>query len=346
MPDSARLPVPGDLDDLSRIDRLFDLQKANCGAVRLTSTRERIAKLRRLEDVVFRNRQAARDAIWADFRKSPEEVDVTETFVILSEIRHTVRHLRGWMKPRHVPTPLSMFGASCKVLREPKGVALIVSPWNYPLLLALGPLVSAVAAGNCVVLKPSELTPATSALVRSIVAEVFNENEVAVVEGDATTAQALLKKKWDHIFFTGSTAVGRIVMKAAAEHLTPITLELGGKSPVIVDASADLDKAARKIAWGKLLNGGQICMAPDYVLVERSVERALVERIKREVTTLWNPKEDGSPSIACVVNKRHFERLSRLIDDAASRGAEVFRLGESQTGDQLSRAGDSHQPAA
>ena len=171
----------------------------------------------------------------------------------------------------------------------------MISPWNFPLLLSLGPIVSAVAAGNCVVLKPSELTPATSSLVKQILAAVFTEDEVAVVEGDASVSHVLLRERWNHIFFTGSTAIGRVVMKAAAEHLCPVTLELGGKSPAIVEAGADLDEAATKIVWGKLSNGGQTCIAPDYVLVERIAEIALLEKMKEQTRRLFKTGPGGVP---------------------------------------------------
>jgi aldehyde dehydrogenase (NAD+) len=194
---------------------------------------------------------------------------------------------------------------------------LIISPWNFPVNLTFGPLVSAIAAGNCAILKPSEMTPATSALMKRIVGELFDESEVAVIEGDAATAEALLKKRFDHIFFTGSPAVGKIVMKAAAEHLTSVTLELGGKSPVIVDKTANLDEAARKIAWGKFLNSGQICIAPDYLLVDETIRTEFVEKLRAAI----------HPESGWLVNDRHTARVKRLFDTAVGGGAQVVSGG-------------------
>ena len=221
------------------------------------------------------------------------------------------------MKPRRVRAPLALLGSRSRVMVEPKGVVLIISPWNFPVNLTFGPLVSAIAAGNCVILKPSEMTPHTSACMKRIVADVFDESEVAVIEGDATVAEALLERRFDHIFFTGSPAVGKIVMKAAAEHLTSVTLELGGKSPVIVDRTANLDEAARKIAWGKFLNSGQICIAPDYLLVDDAVHAEFIPKLRDAIhaETGW------------LVNDRHASRIKRLFDGAVARGAQVVAGG-------------------
>src|SRR5437016_2614804 len=217
------------------------------------------------------------------------------------------------MKPRRVRAPLALLGSRSRVMHEPKGVVLIISPWNFPLNLTFGPLVSAIAAGNCVMVKPSEMTPHTSACMKRILAELFEESEVAVIEGDAGVAEALLKKKFDHIFFTGSPAVGRIVMRAAAEHLTSVTLELGGKSPVIVDRGANLDEAAKKIAWGKALNSGQVCIAPDYVLVDESVRVPFVEKLRARPST----------ETSLLINDRHAARINRLAQGATPGGRNI-----------------------
>src|SRR5262249_19328077 len=219
-------------------------------------------------------------------------------------------HLESWMQPKRVSAPLTLLGSRSRITYEPKGVVLIISPWNFPINLTFGPLVSAIAAGNCAILKPSEMTPNASACMRRIVADLFDEGEVAVIEGDAKVAEALLKKKFDHIFFTGSPAVGKIVMKAAAEHLTSVTLELGGKSPVIVDRTANLDEAARKIAWGKFLNSGQICIAPDYLLVDEEVRAPFVEKLRAAI----------HPEGGLLVNDRHAARVRRLLGGAAPAG--------------------------
>jgi aldehyde dehydrogenase (NAD+) len=274
------------------------------------------------------HRAEAQAALAADFRKPPEEVDLTELYPVVSEIKDALRHLPRWMKPRRVPTPIGLLGSAGTIVHEPRGVVLIISPWNYPIYLSLGPLVSALAAGNCAVLKPSELTPHTTAFLRKVVEGLFPPEEVAVVEGDAETAQTLLALPFDHIFFTGSPAVGRVVMKAAAEHLTSVTLELGGKSPVLVDADAHLRTAARKIAWGKGLNGGQTCVAPDYVLVHERVHDALLAELKQAFAGFYGaqaPARQASPDLARIVGSRQVGRIRALLE---APGATVAFGGE------------------
>ena len=298
---------------LDEIERIYAKQQAARASVGATDAAQRIAKLRRLHDAVMAARDEIRQAMWDDYRKPPEEVDLSEVFPVVGEARHAIRHLRGWMRPKRVSTPLALLGSRSRIEREPKGVVLIISPWNFPFNLTLGPLVSAVAAGNCVMVKPSELTPGSAACMKRIAGRVFDESEVAFIEGDASVAEELLRKKFDHIFFTGSPAVGRRVMKAAAEHLTSVTLELGGKSPVIVDRTANLDEAAKKIAWGKFLNSGQICIAPDYLLVDEAIQTPFVQKLRKAIAA-----ESG-----WIVNDRHAERVKRLYDDAVARGAQT-----------------------
>jgi aldehyde dehydrogenase (NAD+) len=283
-----------------------------------TTASERIEKIRRLHDALLKRRDEVREALWADYEKPAAEVDLSEILPVIGEARHAMRHLRSWMKPHRVSTPLILFGSRSRILYQPKGVVLIISPWNFPINLTLGPLVSAIAAGNCAMLKPSEMTPNASACMKRILGDLFDESEVAVIEGDAKVAEALLKKRFDHIFFTGSPAVGKIVMRAAAEHLTSVTLELGGKSPVIVDRTANLDEAARKIAWGKTLNSGQICIAPDYILVDESVRAPFIEKLRAAAV-----HESG-----LLVNDRHAARIRRLAGDVgpASAGPDGRRV--------------------
>jgi aldehyde dehydrogenase (NAD+) len=297
--------------ELDEIERIYAKQQAARAAVGAAGASERIAKIRRLHDAVMAAREEIRAAMWADYRKPAEEVDLSEVFPVVGEARHAMRHLRRWMRPRRVAAPLALLGSRSRVEHEPKGVVLIISPWNFPFNLTLGPLVSAIAAGNCVMVKPSELTPHSAACMKRIAGRVFDESEIAFIEGDAAVAEALLRKKFDHIFFTGSPAVGRRVMKAAAEHLTSVTLELGGKSPVIVDRTADLDEAAKKIAWGKFLNSGQICIAPDYLLVDEAIEAPFVEKLRNAITA----------ASGWIVNERHVDRVKRLYDDAVAHGA-------------------------
>ncbi|WLT33430.1 aldehyde dehydrogenase family protein [Geothrix sp. PMB-07] len=298
------------------LDALFARQQAARWRVAATSADQRRAKLQALLEALMAHREEAQTALAADFRKAPEEVDLTELYPVISEIKDALRHLPRWMKPWKVATPVGFFGAASSIRHEPKGVVLIISPWNYPIYLTLGPLVSALAAGNCAVLKPSEFTPHTTAFLRKLLAGLFPEDEVALVEGDAKAAQALLALPFDHIFFTGSPTVGKAVMKAAAEHLTSVTLELGGKSPVLVDADANVQEAARKIAWGKCLNGGQTCVAPDYVLVHERVHDALVSELKAALTSFYgdNPAQRmASPDLARIINDRHFDRIQSLL---------------------------------
>src|SRR5258706_2711392 len=283
----------------AEIDRLYALQQARRAAVARTTARERIAKIRKLHDALLSRRDEIHAALWEDYRKPPAQVDLTEIFSVLSEGRHALRHLRRWMKKHRVAPARALIGSRSYIEYEPKGVVLIVSPWNFPINLTLGPLVAAIAAGNCAILKPSELTPHASAVMRRILGDLFDEGEVAMVEGDAAVATELLRRRWDHIFFTGSPAVGKIVMKAAAEYLTSVTLELGGKSPVIVDRPANLDEAAKKIAWGKLLNCGQICIAPDYLLVDESVAAPFTEKLKRAIDSM-----SGRGARGVLVNDR------------------------------------------
>jgi len=305
-----------------RLSGIYEAQQGARARVGATTARERIAKIRRLHDAVLAHRDDIRAALWDDYRKPVAEVDLSEILPVLQEARHAARNLKGWMKPKRVPTPITLLGSRSRIVYEPKGVVLIISPWNFPFNLTLGPLVSAVAAGNCAVLKPSEMTPNATACMKRILAEVFEEDEVAVVEGDASVAEALLRKKWDHIFFTGSPRIGQVVMRAAAEYLTPVTLELGGKSPAIVDRTADLDEAAKKIAWGKAFNSGQICIAPDYLLVDESIRAPFVEKLRKAFEAVSTEGSRG-----WIVNAAHAGRMKHLFDDAVKHGADVVAGG-------------------
>ena len=306
-----------------QIDRIFEEQRAMRGRIAATTTDERIAKLRSLEKALLARRSEIREAMYADYRKPAEESDLSEIYPVLTELRHVCRHLRRWMRPRAVSAPLALLGTRSWIMHEPKGVVLIISPWNFPFNLTLGPLVSAIAAGNCAIIKPSEMTPHAAACIGSILTDLFDPSEVAVIEGDSETATALLSKPFDHIFFTGSPAVGKIVMRAAAEHLTSVTLELGGKSPAIVDASADLDEAATKIAWGKYLNSGQVCVAPDYLLVDRRISEDFVPRLRQKVETMFG----DSGSRGGIVNDRHRQRLAQALAGARQTGATLVSGG-------------------
>jgi aldehyde dehydrogenase (NAD+) len=310
------------------IERIYEAQQRNRASVAATTAAERIDKLRRFERRMLARRDEIRAAMWEDYQKPAAEVDLSEIYPVVSEARHAIRHLKSWMKPKRVPTRLALLGSRSTVMYEPKGVVLIIAPWNFPFNLTLGPLVSAIAAGNCAMVKPSEMTPASTSCMRRLLGELFEENEVAIVEGDASVAESLLRRRFDHIFFTGSPAVGKIVMKAAAEHLTSVTLELGGKSPAIIDSTANVGEAARKIAWGKFYNSGQICIAPDYALVHESVRDEFIDKVRAATEAL------GDASRGVIVNDRHAARVKRLIDQAVSDGAQIA-LGGTASGRKI-----------
>ncbi len=282
------------------------------GATREVKERKRL--LLKLADAIESQEQKLAKALYEDFRKPLFEAYATEIGFLLSEIRHIARELGSWSRPEKVRTPLTLIGARSRIYREPYGVTLIIAPWNYPVNLSLGPLLGAVAAGNCAVLKPSELTPRTSEVIAELVGHVFDKRHVTVVQGGPETSQELLRQPFDHIFFTGSTQIGRIVMEAAAKQLIPVTLELGGKSPCIVHADADVKLAAKRIAWGKFLNAGQTCIAPDYIVAHASVRARLVEELRRETRELFGDDvlRDGSRYTG-IISERHFHRLTGLM---------------------------------
>jgi len=315
-------PAPAVVDSTA-LQATFDRLRARSAVLRLENWEARAARLHRLADWLQQNQKRIQAALYADFRKPAPEVDLSEIYTSQIELKHTLQHLKSWMSRRRVGTPLPLLGAKGWVQPEPKGVVLIIAPWNYPFYLAIDPLISALAAGNCCVIKPSEMTPATSRLLAELVQETFDPSEVVVCEGDRDVSTALLTLPFDHIFFTGSPQVGKVVMRAAAEHLTSVTLELGGKSPVVVDETANLRDAAEKIVWGKFLNAGQTCVAPDYLLVQEQVRDELVREIRAATRRLYDPTGAGvqqSDSFARIVNGHHFQRLSQLLEEGQHRG--------------------------
>ncbi len=302
---------------------LFDTQYQASRAsvdVPLALRRDRLLRMKALID---NNSAALAQAVQADFGvRSPQLTEVADLFVLRTLLSHTLKSLPKWMKPQKVSTPLYLQPAHAFLQRQPLGVVGVVSPWNYPVQLALGPVITALGAGNRVMLKPSELTPQTSALMAELIGKAFAPDEVCVVLGDGTLAAEFSSLPFDHLFFTGSTAVGRIVAKAAAANLTPTTLELGGKSPCIIDASCDLEAAAIKIAHGKLLNAGQTCIAPDYVLLPRGREAAFGHAFAQAVAKLF-PTIAGNPDYAAIISPRHHERLQALLAQAEGQGARL-----------------------
>ncbi|MDR0897987.1 MAG: aldehyde dehydrogenase family protein, partial [Oscillospiraceae bacterium] len=282
------------------------------GATRPSAAR--IAALKRLEIAIGRREADILRALAEDLGKSPEEAYLTEIGMVKGELRHAMRRLRRWSLPRPVCPSIGQFPGFGRVLRDPYGVVLILSPWNYPFQLSLTPLISAVAAGNCALLRPSGHAPRTAEVVETIVRESFPPEHVTVTRCDTAAANALLHLPFDKIFFTGSPAVGREVMRAVAEHLTPVTLELSGKSPVIVAADADVKLAARRIVFGKYLNAGQTCIAPDYVLVAEPIEKALLSMLAREIEAQYGKEPLHSPDLSQIVSVRHVNRLMGLLD--------------------------------
>jgi coniferyl-aldehyde dehydrogenase len=307
------------------LERLLAAQRAAFTADPFPSAAARRDRLQRLRRAIADER-AFVAAIDADFgHRSAHETRLAELYVVDAEARHAQRHVARWMRPRRVATPLRLWPGRAHLLRQPRGVVGIISPWNYPVQLALAPAVGALAAGNRVLLKPSELTPATSALLAERIAALFAPDEFAVVTGDATTGEAFSRLPLDHLFFTGSTAVGRLVAQAAAANLVPVTLELGGKSPALFDDDADFARLAPRLMAGKLLNAGQTCIAPDYAMVPRARVDAFAEAAGAAVRALY-PEATGAADYTAIVDERHHARLQRLIDDARARGARIVEL--------------------
>jgi aldehyde dehydrogenase (NAD+) len=286
---------------------------------------EQLAKLKRF--IVERENEIL-DALQKDVGKPSLEAFMAEVAYTGSEIDLTRKKLKTWTKPERVSTSMVAQPGRSRIHREPLGVVLIIGPWNYPFNLIMGPLVGAIAAGNCAVVKPSEVAPATSALLAERLPEYLDPSTVAVVEGGIPETTALLKEKFDHIFYTGNGAVGRIVMEAAAKHLTPVTLELGGKSPCIVDERVDLDVAARRIVWGKFYNAGQTCVAPDYILAHRRIADRLIDRMKATLREFYGDDPKASPDYGRVVNARHHKRLMKLLDGGKSGEVAVGGVGD------------------
>lgn len=323
----------------SDIQRVFAKQKAYALELRTSTAAERIAKLKKLRDGLLARQEEIYKACYNDFRKPETEVDLAEIFAVVSEANHAIKKLKKWMKPVKVMPTKSTFGTRSHVKYEPMGVNLIIAPWNYPINLTLSPLVSAIAAGNTAILKPSEMTPHCSALVRDMINDLFDEKEVAVFEGDVDVSTALLALPFDHIFFTGSPAVGKIVMAAAAKHLTKVTLELGGKSPVIIDKNADIKNAAKSIAFGKYANNGQTCIAPDYIYVHEDVKDQFVAEHAKVVQESYGSNADeqaNTPDYSRIVNDRHHARVQGILDDARATGAKVEFGGDVRDGNYIS----------
>ncbi|GAE36871.1 aldehyde dehydrogenase [Halalkalibacter akibai] len=289
----------------------------------------RLEALQKLREGIRTNEERLVKALNTDLNKSEFEAYSTEIGVILEEIRFALKHVRNWAKPEKVKTPTTHFGSVSFIYPEPYGVALIIAPWNYPFQLAIAPLIGAIAAGNCALLKPSELTPQTSAVLSDLISELFPREFISVVQGGVETSQALLSENIDYIFFTGSVPVGKIVMESAAKNLTPVTLELGGKSPCIVHDDANIKIAAKRIAWGKFMNAGQTCVAPDYLYVHQNIKTEFLKLLKQAIQELYGEHPLTNPNYTRIVSSKHFKRLQSFLKDG-----ETF-IGGNTNEDQL-----------
>lgn len=308
------------------IQSLFENQRSTSLGLRADSVPQRVTRLKKLKSWILNHKEDIRQGVFLDLKKSETETDITEIFPVCSEINKAIHNLKSWARPKSVSSGLAYIGTKSWVQAEPKGRCLIISPWNFPFQLVASPLVSCLAAGNTAICKPSEFTPNTSKVVRKMIEEVFDPSIVSIIEGGVEETQELLSLPFDHIFFTGSTQVGKIVMQAASKHLTSVTLELGGKSPVIIDETANLKDAAKKIAWGRFSNNGQTCIAPDYILIHNDMHEAFLKQIElaiKEIFDSHNIGFDQSENYTRIINNKQHERLISLIDDAKSKGASV-----------------------
>ncbi|CEL49132.1 aldehyde dehydrogenase family protein [Xanthomonas citri] len=320
------------------IAAVFAAQQPVAAAWRSSTAAQRRERLRALRSALLARRQALYAAFAGDFGKPALEVELSELLPVVDEIAAAIAGLPRWMRPRKVSPTLLTLGTHAQIGYQPKGRCLIIGPWNYPVATVLGPLVSALAAGNTATLKPSEFTPQVNAVLRELLAEAFDPSEVAIVQGGVATAQRLLACPFDHVFFTGSPAVGRQVMAAAAAQLASVTLELGGKSPAIVDRSANLERAAQVLVWGKLVNAGQTCIAPDTLFVHREVRTALLQRCRELLAQRYGGSAAAvaaSPDLARMIHVGHAARLAALIDEARAAGAELVAGGEHDVGQRF-----------
>lgn len=300
---------------MESLDPIIAGQRTFFASGHTRDTAFRRSALIRLQEAIHKHLPPLYDALWKDLHKSEAEAYISEIALVLREIDDQIGHLRSRMRSERVCTPLFLLPSRSRIISEPLGNVLIMAPWNYPFQLTVLPLVGAIAAGNCAVLKPSPYTPTVSSVIRQMIWETFPDDYIAVVEGHRDVNEALLKEKWDYIFFTGSPELGRTVMQAAANNLTPVTLELGGKSPCIVDNSADVDIAAKRIAWGKFLNAGQTCVAPDYLLVHQNVKAPLIGRIKYWIEAFYGTDPAESQDYGRMVNDKAYDRVASYLGD-------------------------------
>lgn len=314
---------------MQNVESVFNKQTMNRWNVSQSNYLERSQKLKRLKNEILKRREEISEALAKDFRKPYAESELTEIHTSIDEINFALKHLKKWMKPKKVSTPLTLLGTHSEIHYEARGVVLILSPWNYPFSLLIHPLVAAIAAGNCVMAKPSEKTPHTARLLQEMIESIFSSEEVCLVLGDVSVAEKLLELPFDHIFFTGSTAVGKKIMSAAAKHLATVTLELGGKSPVIIDKIVDLEKAVEKIAWGKFLNAGQTCVAPDYVFIPEELKSKFLELFKKQIIKNYGDniqKRAENEDFARLIDHASYQRLGQKLDTETSLLKDVSLL--------------------
>ena len=318
-----------------KLETLHKQLVTNQKKVNNSSKNERIKKLKRLKKNILEFRDEIKLALKKDFKKNPTEVDLTEIFPVISEINHTVNNLGKWMKNQYVKTPITLIGSKSYIKYEAKGVVLIITPWNFPINLTFISLINAISAGNSVLIKPSEITSETSLIIKKIIENTFNENEVSVALGGVDVAQDLLKLKFNHILFIGSPTIGKKVMEAASKHLSSLTLELGGKSPTIIDKDCNLNRAAKRVIWAKLINNGQVCIAPDYILVHKDIKDKFVEYLIKNIKNLYTKDSFNSSSYCRIVNNHHFKRLKSLLENAEKNGSKIIYGGESNSKDNF-----------
>lgn len=303
----------------AQIDAIHQGQKSFFASGATRSIAFRKQQLKKLKQAVLSHQSALEEAVWKDLRKSKEEFYITEISVVLSEIDYHLKHISQWSKPKRVPSPYFLFPAKAAIYHQPYGVSLIISPWNYPFQLLINPLVGALSSGCTAVLKPTPDIPHVAAVMEKMISTTFDPHYVCLIQGGIPVNERLLKKQFDLIFFTGSSRVGKIIMKAAAEFLTPVVLELGGKSPCIVDKGAHLDAAAKRILWGKITNAGQTCVAPDYVLVHEEEKEALITKMKQHLNTMLGEDIQKSPHYGRIVNEAMFDRLAPMLKEGNIR---------------------------
>ena len=309
----------------------YNLLLDNKKIINNSSARTRIKKLKKLKEIILKNRVKIKEALKKDFKKNPSEVDLTEIFPVVSEINFTVNNLKKWMKDEYVRTPLTLIGSKSFIRYEAKGVVLIITPWNFPINLSFISLINALSAGNSVLIKPSEITSETSYVIKDIIEETFDEKEVSVVLGGVDLAKEILKLKFNHILFIGSPTIGSEVMKSASVHLSSVTLELGGKSPTVIDKNCDLKKAAKRVVWAKLINNGQVCIAPDYVLIHEEIKNKFVKYVIKSIKKLYGDNINNSQSYCRIVNNNHFKRLKNLIDDSLKNNSKILYGGNTDS---------------